>query len=84
MPKRLVIRDCGINLENTGRCTIKPSAKQRIITSKKYSSPEKEDNKKAFYRYIKNLRRDSSGISPLKVEGRTISDPPGKAGALSD
>ena len=50
-------------------------------------SQEKEDNKKAFYRYIKNLRRDSSGISrlnPLKVEGRTISDPQGKANVVSD
>ena len=49
-----------------------------------FSQEDNKDNNKAFYKYIKNLRRDNSGISPLKVDGKTISDPQGKANVLSD
>ena len=61
-------------VESTERTTTKPSAKQRITTSEICSAKKMRTTRKPF-RYIKNLRRDNSGISPLKVDGRTISDP---------
>ena len=47
-------------------------------------SADKEDNKKAFFKYIKNLRRDRCGVSPLKTGDNIVSDPQGKANILSD
>ena len=42
------------------------------------------NNRRQFWKYIKAKRRDSSGISPLLVDGSIISDPQGKAAVLSD
>ena len=42
------------------------------------------NNRRQFWKYIKAKHRDSSGISPLLVDGSIISDPQGKAAVLSD
>ena len=44
----------------------------------------KDDSKKAFFKYVKDLRRDRCGISPLTSGYRIVSDPQGKANVLSD
>ena len=41
-------------------------------------------NHRQFWKYIKAKCKDSSGISPLLVNGSIVSDPQGKAVALSD
>ena len=47
-------------------------------------SGEKENNKKAIFKYIRKLRKERCGISPLKSGSNIISDPQGKANVLSD
>ena len=47
-------------------------------------SADKDDSKKAFFKYVKDLRRDRCGISPLKSGDRIVSDRQGKANVLSD
>ena len=47
-------------------------------------SSDSDDNKKAFFKYIKDLRRDRCGISPLKSEDKIVSDSQGKANVLSE
>ena len=43
-----------------------------------------EGSTKPFWRYIKSLRRDNSGISPLKQDGKLHNDPKDKAEILNN
>ena len=43
-----------------------------------------EGSTKPFWRYVKSLRRDNSGISPLKQDGRLHNDSKDKAEILNN
>ena len=43
-----------------------------------------EGSTKPFWRYVKSLRRDNSGISPLKQDGKLHNDPKDKAEILNN
>ena len=44
---------------------------------------EAEDPEKIFWNYIKSLRKDSTGVSPLKDNGRLFNSPKDKANILN-
>ena len=51
-----------------------------------FGDPEKEENpgnQKRFWSYIKSLRKDTSGESPLKENGKMHADPKDKAAILN-
>ena len=43
-----------------------------------------EGSTKPFWRYVKSLRRDNSGIGPLKQDGKLHNDPKDKAEILNN
>ena len=47
-------------------------------------SDGKSNSTKRFYSYLKSLRSETSGIAPLKVNGKLISNSEGKATALNN
>jgi hypothetical protein len=51
-----------------------------------FGDPEKDENpgkQKRFWSYIKLLRKDTSGVSPLKENGKMLADPKDKADILN-
>ena len=51
-----------------------------------FGDPEKDENpgkQKRFWSYIKSLRKDTSGVSPLKENGKMHADPKDKADILN-
>ena len=44
----------------------------------------KAGKQKRFWNYIKALRKDNNGISPLKAEGKIYSEPKAKADILNE
>ena len=49
-----------------------------------FTQENENNNKKSFFKYIKNLRKDKCGISSLKTDISIVSDPQGKANILSN
>ena len=50
-----------------------------------YPTPDDKSSKvgKGFWSYIKKLKKDSCGITPLKEDGQMVSDNKGKADILN-
>jgi hypothetical protein len=47
------------------------------------SDPEKQTKQKKFWTYIKSLRKDNTGVTPLKDNGRLFNSPTDKANILN-
>ena len=55
----------------------------KIIFIENIISPALSEDSKIFWSFIKAQRTDSVGVSPLKSEGRLVSDSIGKAEILN-
>ncbi len=42
------------------------------------------EDSKSFWRYVRSRRKDNTGVQPLKVDGKFLTDDQDKAQALSD
>ena len=42
------------------------------------------EDSKSFWRYVRSRRKDNTGVQPLKVAGKLLTDDQDKAQALSD
>ena len=55
-----------------------------IIDYTAATNNDRQTKQKKFWSYIKHLRKDSTGVSPLRSQGETFSDAPRKAKILND
>ena len=55
-----------------------------IIDYTTATNNDRQTKQKQFWSYIKHLRKDSTGVSPLRSQGETFSDAPRKSKILND
>ena len=55
-----------------------------LTIRKKITKVKKKSKQKNFWSFIRNLRKDSAGAAPFRIQGDTFSDPSDKAKILNE